>query len=193
MAAISLCKTEGCGKPALARDMCGAHYQRWRKSATAQDVRKHAKPGEPLSWIENIATYEGDECVIWPFGKYPSGYGMLNLPDGAIMASRYLCIRIHGEPIEESDHAAHSCGRGADGCMTPRHLSWKTRADNESDKIGHGTSNRGARNGHSKITEETVLAIRASSLGPTAAARMFGVSATTVCDIRSRRSWGWLA
>jgi hypothetical protein len=108
------------------------------------------------------------------------------------MASRYICRLVHGDPPNETDHAAHSCGRGSDSCMTPSHISWKTRVANEGDKIIHGTSNRGDRNGHAKITEDVVRSIRASSSGPTELAALFGVSPPTICDIKSRRSWGWL-
>lgn len=188
-----LCSVEGCGRKAVARGLCGMHYQRWRKTADDSEVAVHAKAGEPLAWIEQHATFEGDECLIWPFAKYPSGYGMLNLPEGgATMASRFMCQKVHGEPPTELHQAAHRCGNGAMACMTPGHVYWATRSRNEADKVDHGTSNRGEGNGHAKITAEIVRAIRVSSEGPDALASRYGISAPTICDIRARRSWAWL-
>lgn len=43
------------------------------------------------------------------------------------------------------------------------------------------------------LTEADVRAIRASSLGPTALGREYGVSAPTICDIRTHRSWKHVA
>ena len=39
------------------------------------------------------------------------------------------------------------------------------------------------------LTEEDILAIRASSEGPTALSKVYKVTAATVCDIQKRRSW----
>lgn len=193
MAVSHLCSIDGCSKQVVARNMCSMHYQRWRKTADHAEVNPRARPGEPWRWLLAHVEYSGDDCIEWPFGKYPSGYGMLNLPDGgAVMASRQMCRERHGSPEDEAMHAAHTCGNGALGCMNPNHLYWATRSLNEADKIAHGTSNRGTRNGHAKITETEVRFIRASALGVTALAKKIGVSASTICDIRARRSWAWI-
>lgn len=39
-------------------------------------------------------------------------------------------------------------------------LCWGTPTENQADKIEHGTTNRGSRNGMAKLTETSVLAIR---------------------------------
>lgn len=193
MATPAVCKIDGCDKRIVARSMCGKHYQRWRKDADEAEVRTHAKAGEPMRWIVETAAYAGDDCVPWPFGMYSTGYGSLNLPTGGSMqASRMMCEVVNGPAPEASMQAAHICGRGHRGCMTPRHLYWADRTENEADKVAHGTSNRGVGNGHAKITPEIVHAIRVSSDGPAALARRYEISAPTICDIRARRSWAWL-
>lgn len=193
MADAHLCAIDGCGKRAVARGFCSKHYQRWRKSASPSEVKTIAKAGDPLRWLADHVDYDGNDCLPWPFAKYPSGYGMLNLPNGgATMASRQMCREKHGDPKDEAMQAAHTCGNGALACTNPNHLYWATRSTNEGDKVGHGTSNRGTGNGHAKLTEETVRQIRASDLGPTALSNLIGVSAPTICDIRARRSWAWL-
>ncbi|USA40227.1 hypothetical protein NCF86_03465 [Pelagerythrobacter marinus] len=146
-----------------------------------------------MQWIKDHVAYEGDDCLIWPFGRYPTGYGALNLPEGGTMvASRQMCREKHGEPEDESMQAAHSCGNGHLGCTNPNHVYWATRSVNEGDKVAHGTSNRGCGNGHAKLDEAVVRSIRNSELGPTALSSLIGISAPTICDIRARRSWAWL-
>jgi predicted XRE-type DNA-binding protein len=72
-------------------------------------------------------------------------------------------------------------------------LSWGTRKDNEHDKIRHGTTNRGQRNGQSKLTAEQVIQIREllsqSNLLQRQIATMFNVTRMTISDIKRRRSW----
>lgn len=186
-----ICSIDGCDNQIIARKMCGKHYQRWRKTATC--VKPRARPGEPLQWIDDHAGFDGDECLTWPFAKYGSGYGMVNLPDGrAAHASRVLCERANGPAPTKEHHAAHRCGKGHEACVNPKHLYWATKVRNERDKIIHGTSNRGSRNAHAKIGEKEALAIRASGDHVDVIASRFGISRWTVWDIKSGRSWAWL-
>lgn len=107
-------------------------------------------------------------------------------------AHRLVCIASNG-PTEGRLDAAHSCGNRT--CINPRHLSWKTRSANEADKLRHGTANRGERHGRSKLTTTDVLAIRSlvETLKRSEIAAMYGVSLTTVSEIRSGSKWGWLS
>ena len=71
-------------------------------------------------------------------------------------------------------------------------LRWASRSENERDKRRHGRDNRGERHGMAKLTPGKVRAIRRSAGRVTDVARRFGISAPTVCDIRSGRSWAHL-
>lgn len=51
-----------------------------------------------------------------------------------------MCQKAHGDPPSPKHDAAHSCGRGHEGCVNPNHLSWKTKKQNQADRITHGTS-----------------------------------------------------
>lgn len=72
-------------------------------------------------------------------------------------------------------------------------LSWGTRKDNEQDKIRHNKTNRGSRNGRSKLTEKQVVQIRKlllqGNLLQKQIAKMFNVTRMTISDIKGRRSW----
>jgi DNA invertase Pin-like site-specific DNA recombinase len=80
------------------------------------------------------------------------------------------------------------------GCCNPRHLEWKTKRQNENDKILHGTLLRGSKIGNSRLTETDVLAIRAMVrvTSQSEVAKAFGIAQATVSAIQRRIIWGWL-
>lgn len=91
------------------------------------------------------------------------------------------------------DHeAAHSCGRGDKGCVTKRHLIWKTHQGNMHDMIEHGTAPRGARNHCAVFTEVDIVSIRNSTETQSALARAHGVTRQTIHSIIHRRTWAWV-
>lgn len=152
--------------------------------------RRRAAPGEPIAWMLAHVEHAGDECLIWPFGRFPSGHGVFNEPGAQpTQASRYMCRVAHGEPSDPGLHAAHSCGKAHDGCVNPRHLSWKTPAANIADKIAHGTVQYGERNGQAKLTAAQVEEIRTSAATGRAMAAKFGVSTATISLIRNGLRW----
>ncbi len=71
-------------------------------------------------------------------------------------------------------------------------LAYGTKVENEADKVEHGTSNRGSRNGRSRLTEKDVQRIRSSKESNLVLAGKFGITPHAVYMIRSRRRWSWL-
>jgi hypothetical protein len=70
-------------------------------------------------------------------------------------------------------------------------LRWDTKRGNFDDVIKLGTQ-RGERNGHSKLTEDQVRSIRAErceGARVSALARKYGVSVPAIADIVKRRNW----
>ena len=156
-------------------------------------ARTHA--GAPLRFIQDVALcHEGDECLIWPYARNRRGYGKLKHAGHNVNASRVTCILAHGGPPSPDHEAAHSCGRGHDGCVSPHHLAWKTHLENHADRVEHGTSNRGERHGLAKLTEAQVREIRAQkgnvSLGKLAI--RYCVSKRLIQLVMSGQAWGWL-
>lgn len=149
----------------------------------------------PRHFYRNVVlTYNGEECLIWPFGRGKTGYPML-WDDGQMQyVHLLLCKEVNGPPPTPDHDAAHSCGKGKQGCVTKRHLDWKTRIENEADKLEHGTHNRGARHGLSILTDDDVRQIRTlrGYLPQAEIGQMFGVSRVAVCQIHTRQRWGWL-
>lgn len=234
MAIKSICKIEGCGKPAVGRLMCSSHYQRWQRhgdplagsSFRAKHgpvcvvegcgapertkgycVRHYDKMkvyGDPLSgrdadeplrfFLDVVLKYEGNECLIWPYSGNGNGYGKITYDGKRQYVHRAVCEEIHGPAPTPEHEAAHSCGNGDGGCVNSDHLSWKTRVQNQADKLVHGTHQNGERNTQAKLTVDDVREIRAlqGSMPKSKIAKRFGIHPGQVSKIHRRERWAWL-
>ena len=185
------CSVEGCGRAVKAYGWCEAHYRRNRKHG--DPLGGGTRRGELLVFLDEVvSTFDSDECLIWPFAKDGSGYGQVRRNGKKHLAHRIVCEREHGPPPTPKHDAAHLCGKGHLGCVNRHHLEWKTRAENQADRVLHGTSNRGERSSTAKLTESQVLEIRASTKLQRELAEEYGVSSSSVNGIKLRRSWTWL-
>lgn len=183
------CKIDGCEKKLFARGWCGAHYMRWR--AHGDPLAGRTPNGNLRRFIfEVVLPYEGNDCILWPFGRTPKGYGQFE--DG--YAHRFICCQAHGEPPTPEHETAHSCGKGTSGCVTKGHVRWATHAENEADKIAHGTLAWGEKQGSAKLTTAEVLTIRslAGTLKQREIGALFGVSQTAAGNIILRKRWALL-
>jgi hypothetical protein len=98
-------------------------------------------------------------------------------------------------PAPTTDHqAAHG-----DGCPTNNHvdnLRWATHTENQSDRVRHGTSNRGERSASAKLNERDVRAIRAEYAAggrtQTDIGARYGVSGQQISHIVRRKKWAHL-
>lgn len=152
--------------------------------------RERAKVGAAKQWIQDALASDTDECILWPYALLRNGYGQANHFGKAARVHRLVCISAHGHAPTEKHEAAHNCGNRA--CANPRHIRWATPKQNHADQILHGTTNRGSRNGHAKLTAGIVAAARASTLSIAELARRHGVSNATMADAVRRRTWAWL-
>ncbi|WP_165404971.1 hypothetical protein [Rhizobium leguminosarum] len=193
MANSRLCSIPDCGKSHKSKGYCAAHYWRFRKHG---DPMGGGTPfGVPMRFIHEVALlHTGEECLPWPFGKDEHGYGKINVNGKMMRAHRYVCETVHGEPPTPEHEAAHSCGKGNEGCIAPGHLGWKTHKENMADMLIHGTSNRGERQWKSKLTEAEVREIIAMKGKETHRnmAKRFGVSSGAISNIHAGLGWAWL-
>lgn len=192
MAVAKLCNVPGCDKAVAQKGMCRAHYMRvWRYGSPESRQNKPVV----VPWLERHVNFTSDECLIWPFSRNQDGYGSIAFRDGrtSTIASRFMCRLAHGEPPEGQFYqAAHSCGNGHLGCVNPRHLSWKTVAENADDKFLHGTVCRGERVGRAKLTSSDVIDIRAMKergVPTKEIASRFAISDKQVGSIYRRENW----
>lgn len=191
----AVCTVDGCGRPANGnQDLCHAHYKRlWRYGTATAGGAFRAKAGEPLNWLIAHAVYDVDDCLIWPYARDPSGYGVLGTKPKS-MAHRAMCIMKYGAPPSPHHEAAHSCGHGHLGCVNPKHLRWATRKENAADRVIHGTQPFGEEVPLAKLTRDAVHHIRAlrGVLTQAEIAAIFGIHQATVSSIQLGKSWSWL-
>jgi DNA-binding CsgD family transcriptional regulator len=138
-------------------------------------------------WLDDHAGHEGEACLIWPFSG-PRGYGQFKSSSGERMyAHRYMCTLVHGDPPSDEHQASHSCGRGHEKCVNPRHISWKTPSGNQLDRRMHGTTKRNRYGPTGRLTiaqAEEIRRLRAHKTQDELA-NMFGTSRGNVQFILS--------
>lgn len=133
--AAKLCVVDGCGRAVRSLGLCESHYGRQRTHG--DPLAGQTYPGALMKWIKEHSTWNGDECLIWPYGDSGNGYGRIMVGRKASRAHRVMCEIKHGPAPHEGLEAAHSCGNGHIGCVNPNHLRWATRGENQSDKYLH--------------------------------------------------------
>jgi hypothetical protein len=143
-------------------------------------------PGNSLlmRWIRDHLDYpHEDYCLLWPFARHTNGYAPIGRNGTNTYVHRYICQHIHGDPPTPKHHAAHSCGRGAEGCVNPRHLSWKTNSENQLERKPSAKRR--------KLTPEQVVEIRSlkdlERVADTAA--RFQVTEVNIRQIQSGKIW----
>jgi hypothetical protein len=168
--------------------------QSGRIHARGSEMSYYAIRGSLLEFAAKASHYKGDDCLTWPFRSVTGGYGTLNVSGKKIPAHRYVCMLAHGDPPSPDLHAAHTCGKGAAGCVNPRHLEWKTVGENALDKITHGTQPRGCGIATAKLTEDDVREIRLllGTLTQREIAKRFGVGQSSINELASGKTWGWV-
>lgn len=122
------------------------------------------------------------------------GYAKVRLTrDGRrvrVPVARIVCIAFHG-PRPSPDHQVrHLNGDKLDNRAS--NLAWGTAQENAADRDGHGTTIRGVRSPHAKLTAEIVRTARLrASLGCPVKpmARELGVSQKTLVNAISGRTW----
>ncbi len=188
------CSFEYCFTDTIAdRDLCLYHR--------AQEATGSPLGIEPLAsrmWLIEVASgwdpgRDEHGCIVWPFQRNQGGYGVSSrVIDGrrtGTNASRLLCEFVNGSPPSSDWHAAHTCGRGKQGCVTPEHLTWKTAKDNNADKAKHGTSSHGSRNNKAKLTEDQVWAILGDKRPETEIVADYPIGLPALRAIKKGQTW----
>ena len=156
-------------------------------------MTKHPSYGKGAcyQWLMDHRDYDGEGCLIWPFSRKPdTGYGQFGYKGKLYPAHRFMCALVNGGSPTPKHRAAHSCGMGHEGCVHPKHLSWKTNSENQKDRRIHGTDGRDYR-GRSKLTAAQVAEIRALELpfNVDEVAAKYGIKRKYVYQLRSGRGW----
>lgn len=93
-------------------------------------------------------------------------------------------------PCPPGMECCHNDGDPSNNALA--NLRWDTSASNNADKIRHGTWPSGIRNGHSKLQEDDIRAVRSLSRGGMTnkeIAERFGVTQTMIRSIVTGKNW----
>lgn len=107
--------------------------------------------------------------------------------------NRLVLMAFVGPPPTPKHEAAHWDGDTSNN--RPGNLRWATSKENHADKIRHGTTARGELQHMAKLTASKVIEIRgriASGEKQRSIAASFNVDQSTIADINTGRTWGWL-
>ena len=143
----------------------------------------------PLTRFErNYIPEPNSGCWLWTAACDSNGRGHMRLNGRTEVASRIAWFLHKGE-IDAGLYVLHRCDNGL--CVNPAHLFLGTQADNVADceAKGRGRHPYGAANGQAKLDGERALMILNDPRSLRVIARAFGVSQTTVCNIKARRVW----
>ena len=97
-------------------------------------------------------------------------------------------------PMPHGSECRHLDGNKLNCCVT--NLSWGTSVENAKDRIRHGTTASGERNGNARLTSDDIREIdRRIALGETQSSigRIFGVAQSAISNIKRRKRWKCLA
>jgi hypothetical protein len=105
----------------------------------------------------------------------------------AVLTNRAVALRFLPNP-ENAPQVNHKDGDKENNALT--NLEWCSASENE--KHAHGTglkSGRGSANSNAKLTAGDVTAIRAAAAHPAELAETYGVSRSTIINIKAGRTW----
>lgn len=100
-----------------------------------------------------------------------------------------MSYELHHGDIKDGLYVCHRCDNPV--CVNPEHLFLGTSAENSADRDAKGRhiTHRGSDNVSAKLTEEDVIAIRASDGKGIVLAAYYGVSPSRISEIRTGKKW----
>ena len=141
-------------------------------------------------WSERQGARRELATFVVRLGNYQRRTTNLEGRKGAKVAT-LVCETFHG-PRPPGHEVAHVNGDSLDNRAV--NLAWKTKAENDADKVLHGTLVRGSACHQSKLSEADVREIRslAGKVNQREIADRFGIGQPLVSQIVNRRKWAWL-
>lgn len=187
------CAFPGCDNPKSPKaggGLCNSHYWQQHKGRPLTPLSYRRNRCEP--WLLAHVGHVGDDCLIWPFQRLQdSGRAGVKFRGKQTVASRVMCELAHGKPPTPQHEAAHSCGKGHEGCVNPRHLRWATHTENVADQIDHGTRVWGEKHYLARLSVPAVKEIRrlAGTMPMARIADRFGVAPNTAYKAARGITW----
>lgn len=131
------------------------------------------------------------DCWEWQGYRSPRGYGQVRRAGQSHLTHRYSYEQ-HVGPIPSGLQVCHRCDNPS--CVNPEHLFLGTQRDNMQDMYRKGRQGtfKGGLNGKAVLTDSLAYQIYTRAKageGSSALAREFGVTPSTVSDIKHGRVW----
>jgi hypothetical protein len=190
-----MCSFDGCERKVFGHGLCQAHYKQARagKELRPIDTRRGQTVGmtEYQRFMHWVQVADTGSCWLWLGSIRSTGgnvkYGQFTNAAKQNESAHRAAWRLMKGPIPAGMSVLHHCDNPL--CCNPRHLFSGTQADNMADMWKKKRGLRGSRHGNSKLTEDIVRDIRSSKESGVELARRLGLTPTTICDIRKRRTW----
>lgn len=188
------CSVALCENKYYSNGYCEKHYQRNRKYGSPEDKKGDHVPIEKKFWERvnkngKSVTQIESPCWIWT-GVTINGYGNVWLDGKNVRAHRVAWIMENG-PIADGLNVLHRCDTPQ--CVRVSHLFLGTQADNVMDRGLKGRTNtgdhKGEKSGRAKLTDKDIERIRMDKRTCKILAEEYKIDASSVSDIRRRKTW----
>jgi hypothetical protein len=136
-----------------------------------------------------VGAQDANGCRTWRGSLSDYRYGSFYDGKRVVKAHVFAWEKENG-PIPNGLKVCHSCDIPA--CVEVSHLFLGTQKKNLEDMVAKKRSCYGERSGHAKLTAEQAIAIKQSADRTGVLAKRYGVSAPTICGIRSGYRWKYL-
>lgn len=188
-----VCCIKGCDSPTLAMGLCNRHWRRNKKYGSPIATQLCPARFRGMSAIDRFYSRvdTNGDCWLFKGGKDQEGYGSFKGEvDGVLFwrAHRFSYAYFNG-PILDGLSVCHTCDTPA--CVKPDHLFLGTTKENLADMVAKGRSKSavGEKNNAVKITEQQAKQIMMDPRPHTILAHEYGVTTSTIGDIKNGRSW----
>lgn len=192
-----ICGCKNCDRPIIALGLCTKHWRRNKLYGSPFVLKSHSGMMKGLSPIErfNKQHQKTDGCWTWTASVDRDGYGSFKGMVGTVLyqkAHRFSWAYHNKTEVPQGMMVCHKCDNPR--CVNPAHLWLGSGADNQRDMRikGRGRFPNGEIAPGAILAESQVREILADCRPYATIAADYGVAATTISSIKTRKSWAHL-